>query len=900
MPTMAERQQPAAGLGGSILERLKKRPTPQTVLRATESRIGLPWISERRHFALYSAGNSLTKRRVQTCGKAVTFRCAEQDASVSNLGINSEKSRPCPQCGASMVLREARKGPRSGEHFWVCSRRSDGCREVVALTTRDIPSSTRERPNLARRARIPVTWMSARRSHTEEYATLGAIPGCVYECLGDDERLVNALAQCVLIYDDGRARDADGESAPAGAMLLKVLQRGRTPLPTLEIEREALWRNRILADATDLESETKDTGWSLPTKLTRHANVDAVLGLATRRSEFILDPAFDFDSAPSSKRTRQAGPEGLGSEAESDFLKRWVPENLGSTASHWFTPQAPLGDILTSRGARSSGDSRRVDFLFYHPRSEPFVIEIDGDQHMDAVAIDEDRDRSLKRVGIDVIRVTTQELERGRGASLDRIFGLCRDALQPPSCEDDRLATVVVDCATAAKVQFALAKAISFGWLDGGRPWQIDLAGAGSASVAGIVDALRLLSAFDVLYDTRSAPTACCIAADGCVVSYAQNAQGEWVTVPHPKDPTEEFRRLRICFEGDASPFHKLPSDTSDILIRPASLPIELATTQANLVEQGKKRAAAKSSPFEEADRAALEVFLRHLFRKATYRPMQAEALYAVLQGKDMVVLLPPGAGKSLIYQMAGLLTPGMTLIVDPLVALMEDQIEGLQRCGLDRAEYIARGKPAKEQLSQLLDTIEKGQVHFLFVAPERLQSPKFRETLQALVMTAPINYAVIDEAHCVSEWGHEFRPAYLSLGKTLRRLCNQPPPLLALTGTASRTVLRDMLVDLGIGQHRSDALVRPDTFNRKELEFQVIRGDERVDDPSAQLRGTLNRLPTEFAVPPAQFFRTASHKTKSGIVFVPHVNGRFGLHSIADIVKDSTKHNDISNAALW
>ena len=794
-----------------------------------------------------------------------------------------------------MSLRKARRGPREGEQFWVCSRHRDGCKKVIP--SRDMPSWTLKRPGLARRARIPVAWMSARHSHTEEYATVGATPGCIYERLEGDARVVNALAQCVLIYDDGRARDAVvGESMLAGAMLLKVLQRGRTPLPTLGVEREALRRNGILADAVDLESETRDTGWSLPAKLARGANIDAVLGYATRKSEFTLDPAFDFDDdAHGTREARDASPEGLGSTAEADFLKRWVPEHLGLAAAHWFTPQAPLGDLLTSRGAHSSGDARRVDFLFCHPGGEPFVVEIDGDQHADAVAIDDDRDESLKRVGIDVIRVSTQEVERGWGASLDRILGRCKDALEALPRKDDRVAAMAVDCATAAKVQFALARAITFGWLTGGRQWQIDLAGAGSASVAGIGDALSLLAAFDVLYGARSVPTVCSVTSDdGDMVSYAPDAEGQWVTMPtNPTAPTEEVQRLRLCFEGDASPFHQLPSDAPDILIRPANLPIALASTQSG---QSRKSHVAKSSRFGEGERTALLTFLRHLYRKAEFRQMQAEALFGVLQGKDLVVLLPTGAGKSLIYQMAGLLTPGMTLIVDPLVALMEDQIEGLRRCGIDRAEYIAMGRPVKAQLPPLLNNIEKGQVHFLFVAPERLQSPTFRETLRSLVVTAPINLAVIDEAHCVSEWGHEFRPAYLSLGKSLRTLCTgtsgSAPPLLALTGTASRTVLRDMLIDLDIGQRRSDALVRPETFDRKELEFEIIEVKESVNDPSAALRGILNRLPSDFNVPSAQFFRTARHKTKSGIVFVPHVNGSFGLHSVAAIVKDATNRS--------
>ena len=736
--------------------------------------------------------------------------------------------------------------------------------------------------------------MSARHSLTEEYATVGAIPGCVYERLKGGERIIDALAQCVLIYDSHRDRDADSGSAVAAAMLLKVLQRGRAPLPTLGVEREALRHHGLLAHAEDLEAEIgAETGWRLPSKLLGRGTVDAVLDYATRRGEFVLDSEFAFDDVPSGVEGRGADVEGVGSTAEALFLETWVPRHLGSAAAHWFTPQAPLGDLLTSRGAPSKSDARRVDFLFCHPRCAPFVVEIDGGQHVDAVAIDRDRDDALARVGIEVIRVASHEVERGRGTSLNRILRLCQSALSPSTCPDDRVAATVVNCATAAKFQFALARAVGFGWLTGGRPWHIDLSGGGPVAAAAICDVVRLLSAFDAIFGSRSAPTRCCVSTiDGDVATYCLDPAGEWVAVANATVPTEEPQRLGLGYEA-ASPFHQLPADAPDILIRPASLPIALATTQSARAGWGGERHAAKSSTLGETEKAALRVFLRHLFRKADYRPMQAEALFRVLRGLDLVVLLPTGLGKSLIYQMAGLLTPGTTLVIDPLVALMEDQIEGLQRCGLDRAAYIASDSPPKAQVDALLRNVEKGQMHFLFIAPERLQVPRFRDTLGSLAMNTPINLAVIDEAHCVSEWGHDFRPAYLSLGNNLRALCAGPskgaPPLLALTGTASRTVLRDMLIDLDIDRDRSDALIRPDTFNRRELEFEIVEERDSVADPAPKLRGLLDSLPADFGMPRARFFRSARDNTMSGIAFVPYVNGAFGLHNIAGIVGEST-----------
>lgn len=738
------------------------------------------------------------------------------------------------------------------------------------------------------RDRTPVDWISARNARTEEYATIGAIPGCVHDWLAGDERIANALSQCLLIYDHRRERPCTGEAELSSALLLKLLQRGRTPLPTLEVEREALRQNGLLSEAADLELEgsQQELGWelSIGSRRSRHALAEAVLGKASRRCAFVLDAEFDHvDGGEDASR------QGLGSGAEALFLKQWVAEQLGPEAGHWFTLQPPLGDLLTSRGAPSSGDARRLDFLFHHPGGEPFVVEVDGIQHGDAIEPDRERDDSLREVGIDILRVTTEEVERGHGATLDEVRQRCQRALGAFARADDPVAAMALDCCTAAKVQFALAKAIGFGWLHNDRPWRIDLSGAGAVAAAGLCDAIRLLAAFDALYHTRSAPTMCSVHTDDGVFCYAPNKQGVWEQAGNPSQSTAEAQQLRIRVENDAASFHRMPSEEVDILVRPAFVPVALATTNTALPHE---RRTVKASDVREA-MPELQLFLRNLFRKQDFRDMQAEALFGVLQGKDRVVLLPTGAGKSLIYQLAGLLTPGMTLVIDPLVALMEDQVEGLGRCGIDRADFIASGRPAQTEIEVLLGSIEKNQMQFLFVAPERLQSPRFRSTLESTAQNTLINLVVIDEAHCVSEWGHDFRPAYLSLGKNLRTLCKgraaDPPPLLALTGTASRNVLRDMLVDLDIDRQQSDSLVRPDTFDRRELTFEIVGGGESVNDPSAALRSVLNSLPSEFRRPPSRFYRPSERETASGIVFVPHVNGSFGLQQVAGVVAKMT-----------
>ena len=400
-------------------------------------------------------------------------------------------------------------------------------------------------------------------------------------------------------------------------------------------------------------------------------------------------------------------------------------------------------------------------------------------------------------------------------------------------------------------------------------------------------DVLRLLAGIDVLYGGCSVPARCTVQCDnGLAVTWSLGGDGEW----HEAVASEaRGETLRIAVETTTSPFHRSPRDSHlDFVIRPVYLPVQF---EAELTSDSARRAIAPAS-FENA-RPALTTFLHNVFRKYEFRPMQGEAIFNALRQKDCVVLLPTGAGKSLVYQLAGLLMPGLTLVVDPLISLIEDQVEGLRAYGVDRAVPITSSLATREERTRLLARVERGEYQFVLHSPERLQSPEFRETLRALSETSLVNLAVIDEAHCVSEWGHDFRPAYLNLSNNLRRLGADrdahPPPLLALTGTASRAVLRDMLADLGIDRNRSDALIRPDSFDRAELSFEIVHTSP-TEYPHAALRGVLNSLPGTFGLPRTEFYRPSGRNTASGIVFVPTVDGVVhGLMQARSVVQKAT-----------
>jgi len=243
----------------------------------------------------------------------------------------------------------------------------------------------------------------------------------------------------------------------------------------------------------------------------------------------------------------------------------------------------------------------------------------------------------------------------------------------------------------------------------------------------------------------------------------------------------------------------------------------------------------------ELADR--LRYFLRSIFRKRDFRPGQLPILNRALQDRSVIGLLPTGGGKSLTYQLAGMMQPGVVMIIDPLRSLMKDQYDGLVRVGISAAAYVNSSQTMQEQ-RDAMKRVVNGNSKFLFVSPERLTMPGFRKELQAMYENGVYySYGVIDEVHCVSEWGHDFRFTYLHLGRNIHRYVRRKPsarfadpntavvPIFGLTATASFDVLSDVERELsGPGAYELDAdsVIRYENTNRLELQYRI----ERVEPP--------------------------------------------------------------------
>jgi ATP-dependent DNA helicase RecQ len=187
-----------------------------------------------------------------------------------------------------------------------------------------------------------------------------------------------------------------------------------------------------------------------------------------------------------------------------------------------------------------------------------------------------------------------------------------------------------------------------------------------------------------------------------------------------------------------------------------------------------------------------LEQIAQQVFGYDHLHPAQREVLSAVLAGRDTLAVMPTGSGKSAIYQIAGLRIPGMTIVISPLLALQQDQVEAIAEQGTVKAIAL-NSTLSKAKREQVFEQIANEEVEFLFLAPEQFSNA---ETLSKIKETSPSLF-VVDEAHCVSEWGHDFRPDYLQLGGVIEALGH--PVTLALTATASPLVRKEIVERLGM-----------------------------------------------------------------------------------------------------
>jgi ATP-dependent DNA helicase RecQ len=229
-----------------------------------------------------------------------------------------------------------------------------------------------------------------------------------------------------------------------------------------------------------------------------------------------------------------------------------------------------------------------------------------------------------------------------------------------------------------------------------------------------------------------------------------------------------------------------------------------------------------------------LREILRVVWGFDGFRPLQAEAMQCVLSGRDSVVVMPTGGGKSLCYQAPALAMPGLAVIVSPLISLMKDQVDGLVESGVAAASVNSTLSP--DERRRVADEIKGGRLKLLYLSPEKLMTERTLDFLRGV----PLSFFAIDEAHCISDWGHDFRPEY----RMLRQLKAAFPTVgvHAYTATATERVRHDIARELGLVQ--PEVLVgsfdRPNLVYRIERRTELLRQVREVIDRHSQDSGII------------------------------------------------------------
>lgn len=617
-----------------------------------------------------------------------------------------------------------------------------------------------------------------------------------------------------------------------------------------------------------------------------------------KRAHYIIDPRL----TPEIELPHQP----FDSDEERDFFSNLLPKFLGSHIIQLVEPQRSF-ETLIDRKAAPEFFRQRVDFALEIDQIK-VVFEVDGEQHEEPgkLKLDERRDESLKSNGWEVFRIPARDVRCGRieqrieqditrlkdRLATNPFFDLIEQNYQCPLWETElgqKALQLFLTPFSVARLQKTLLLALRDSALSLHQSkWKLVIVERDvPCAQLAILDFLQTLQAFYSLLEINTP------LPQVELLIYTTH-EFEKANSGISEDQLSEFSintDLHVLysqnietFDGDLlidismlqrHGFTTLELDFCNQLLGSHSAAFSIRSAHTPRGKNQIQPSDPIAYPMANCKRKSLRFFLQNIFRKADFREGQFEILTRSLAKKPVIGLLPTGAGKSLCYQLAALLQPGVTLVIDPLRSLMFDQAENLKANRIDRIAFINSEQETKER-EKIIRQMGNGEFQIVFIAPERLQIKKFREELRRMTTAFSVPYVVIDEAHCVSEWGHDFRTSYLNLASTVQDFCcfrNIPPTIVALTGTASYAVLTDIQREIGIDDE--EAKIYPSTFDRPELQYSLYTVPS--NQKQSKLLDILNAIPNQLSVDVDSFYEPNEHRTHSGIVFVPHAKGEFG-----------------------
>ena len=745
---------------------------------------------------------------------------------------------PDPKCNSPMVVRIARKGSRTGNRFYGCSRYPH-CKQTrpIDSTVDDLSADGHEQTetNTAFSGTVFPRSLIARANspnYQVRFFEAAALPDNLMKSFDSEkigEGIRRAFSQWRLDYSiEGGQFTLNQPQGQVVGVLEKILTRGRITLLSPKLEKKL----------QSLFLKTLNDEPSLPA-----IEVLALQGYSRKQSLLWLD-----------------------SEEESLFYKDILPRLLGENYDQFVLPQIEMSSLLSPDVVGAKYE--RVDFGIFHPLlDERIVVEIDGEQHKQHADTDAERDKALQKSGYGVIRVQVNEVREGCGDGLSllesKLSPIKKKAAEDTSSLKKNTLHFLHAVKLAHQIQIVLLQAIQSGFLS--------LEDVGSWHITSDLDELGLFRKKVSRSILEGSVSDFCdlLRKLGRIYSLRIGQAAKYSLLSDHVAPSSPST-VHISFSD------KHGSDEATFHVRNIYFPFHIAHSSF-------PASAVVAGSLKDPKEKDLEYFLQYLFRFPSFRERQYEGIVRALQGEDTLLLLPTGAGKSLVYQLTSLLLPGRTVVIGPLISLMEDQIDNLAMLGIDRCVSITSQTLDR---SRAIALFGQGEYLFAYVAPERFQNSEFRDSLRTLTVHSPIALIVVDETHCVSEWGHDFRTAYLNIGRTSRIYCESNgnvPPLLGLTGTASRAVLKDVQRELQI--QKFDAVITPQSFDRPELKFSIIHSTSQ--EKMARLTGYFGQvLPSLFNVTSSTLQQTREEKTYSGLIFCPWINGEFGIKRVSNEIR--------------
>lgn len=545
------------------------------------------------------------------------------------------------------------------------------------------------------------------------------------------------------------------------------------------------------------------------------------------------------------------------------FYYDLLPKYLGeaSIVRNLILPEADFRDVLKKSTVL---DGQQVDFYFPQLRT---VIEIDGCSHKESFQSRKDgvRDDALRKANIAVLRISTEDIRNESENFVLRMHELkqavddaciVENLLTSSMCEkyDTDLKYDVV-----IRLEILLLELLKTGRIGlNDKTWSINF-------VSSDVEDINFL--LQIAYDDLQL----------WILAIAQMLKYK-VKMPELKCGTEP-KAINIDFSLYRRYTDK-EKDTYDcIFIRNDYFP----DNDYYKIAYADTLQYSFTPETEEEDNVSLKYILNNLFPDLEdFRDGQPQIIKNVLMRNDTIGILPTGTGKSLCYQISAMLQPGVSIIIVPIISLMTDQQESMNRRYINHVNAISSATTGEEK-EKIIDDFSKGRYQFLWISPERFQNAKFRNTLADINRKMNFAFAVIDEVHCLSEWGHDFRVSYLALVRILREYCPEAT-LLGLTATASQAVLEDLKAEFEVDGEAVKALTNMD---RPELIFHRITVASETDKHN-KIYSIIKENHKSYVN------KDGKEHNAIGLVFCPTVDGKVtGCNDVISSIRNQSGHDE-------